>query len=401
MTRQLQLHFGRHVHPVYREQLQAVPEGWSIVHRHPALEQRGVPPKRVVERSRRSTLLKERGEEVAMRLLSELGYVHVNRPRVLPGTELIHSGERLLWRSPVPYVVDLEHVSLFVLYQRAALERPWARAALERLFLDDRLRYLLPWSDAARRSVLACVSEASARQLEPKLITVPPAIRPAVAQPPSRRAKNLRLLFVGTVFLEKGGPEAVRAVQAAQTEVDVELDIVSYVPDAWQRRLADAEGIRVHVPGGAEIVQRLYERSDVLLFPSHMDTFGYVVLEAMAHGLPVLAPRHLALTETVEHGVSGLLFPPENMLYRSDTSLAFRHILPPPQRYLRALAEPSQHYIDAIIEQIVRVAKEPDLHSSLAAGALARVTDGPHSIERRRERLSGLYAAAAADAAMA
>jgi glycosyltransferase involved in cell wall biosynthesis len=395
--RTVRLQIGRHVHPIYREQLHAVPEGWRYAYAHPALSDAAAPVKRVAERAAFLGSLREPAEAVALRVLSEGGYVHRIRPDTTEPTDLIHAAERLLWRSPVPYVVDLEHAELFVLYQRAALERPWARRLLERALLDDRLRFLLPWSEAARRSVLTAVSPETARRLEPKLRVVSPAIRPAAERPRERPAgAPLRVLFVGTVFFEKGGVEAVRAVQEARRTHDVELELVSFVPDAWQARLRDAEGITVHPPGGADFIRELYGRSDVLLFPSHMDTFGYVVLEAMAHGLPVLAPRHLALTETVVEGESGLLFDAENMLYREDTRCAFRHVLPPPRAYLEALQRPSGAYVASIAAALTALAEDRDLHARLAAGALASVRDGALSIARRRDALQAVYDAAAA-----
>ncbi len=171
--------------------------------------------------------------------------------------------------------------------------------------------------------------------------------------------------------------------------------MVSYAPPEWEERLASEPGLTLHRPGGADVVQRLYARADVLLFPSHMDTFGYVVLEAAAHGLPAIAPRHLALTETIEDGVSGLLFPAENMLYGDDTRLRFRHVLPPPRSYLEALRRPSAGYVDGIAASLARLAEDAALYDRLAEGAFAAVRDGALSIERRSRLLGELYDAAA------
>jgi glycosyltransferase involved in cell wall biosynthesis len=310
---------------------------------------------------------------------------------------LIHAAERLLWRSPVPYVVDFEHVELFVLYQRAAFERPWTRRLLESALLDERLRFLLPWSEAARRSVLEVVSPEAARRLVPKLRVLYPAVRAAVERVRERAAATpLRVLFVGTKFYEKGGVEAIRAVREVRRTHDVELDIVTFAPPEWATKLAGESGIRMHAPGGADLIQRLYASADVLLFPSHMDTYGVVVGEAMSNGLPVLAPRHLALAETIVDGVSGALFEAENMLYGDDTRCVFRHTLPPPDAYLHALREPSAGYVARIAEALVRLAEDAALHARLAEGALASVRTGRLSIDRRRQILAEVYDAAAA-----
>ncbi len=390
----IQLHFPPHVHPVYREQLHAVPAGWRYRSDHPELANATAATKRVAQDGRLGALVRF-AESAGARVLSELGYVHRNRGRPAPGASVIHSAERLLWRSPLPYVVDLEHASLFVLYQQAAMDRPWTRTLLERCLFDERLRFLLPWSDAARRSVLTMVSPAAAVRLESKLRTVSPAIRLAAERPRERVSGSLRVLFVGTAFFEKGGVEAVQALRAVRGTHDVTMDLVSYVPPDWEGRLAQEPGLTVHRPGGADLIQRLYAQSDVLLFPSHMDTFGYVVLEAMAHGLPVLAPRHLALEETVQDGVSGLLFGAENMLYGADTVLRFRHTIPVPRSYSEALCHPSAGYVAGIAEQLARLAEEPGLHAWLAEGAFESVRSGPLSIGRRRALLREIYEAAA------
>lgn len=52
-----------------------------------------------------------------------------------------------------------------------------------------------------------------------------------------------------------------------------------------------------------------YSAADVVVIPSHYESFGMVALEAMACGTPVIASRVGGLTFTVLHGVTGLHVP--------------------------------------------------------------------------------------------
>jgi phosphatidylinositol alpha 1,6-mannosyltransferase len=55
-----------------------------------------------------------------------------------------------------------------------------------------------------------------------------------------------------------------------------------------------------------------YASADLFVFPSANETFGNVVLEAMASGLPVIAPNSGGVTDSVIHGITGLLFEAAN-----------------------------------------------------------------------------------------
>jgi len=55
-------------------------------------------------------------------------------------------------------------------------------------------------------------------------------------------------------------------------------------------------------------VADLYQANDVFLFSTFSDGFGMVQLEAMSHGLSVIATDRCG--SVVQHGVSGLLVPP-------------------------------------------------------------------------------------------
>ncbi|MGE3271912.1 MAG: glycosyltransferase family 4 protein [Chloroflexota bacterium] len=53
-----------------------------------------------------------------------------------------------------------------------------------------------------------------------------------------------------------------------------------------------------------------YASADLFVFPSDSESFGNVVLEAMASGLPVVAPAAGGVSDLVQHGVTGQLFTP-------------------------------------------------------------------------------------------
>lgn len=56
-----------------------------------------------------------------------------------------------------------------------------------------------------------------------------------------------------------------------------------------------------------------YAAADLLVVPSREpEPFGRVAIEGMAHGLPVIASNHGGLVEIVDHGITGLLVPPNH-----------------------------------------------------------------------------------------
>ena len=86
------------------------------------------------------------------------------------------------------------------------------------------------------------------------------------------------------------------------------------------RRHATAAGLddRVHFPGprtGADL-DSSYAAADLLVVPSRAETYGMVVTEALAHGVPALASDVGGLTEALGYAADGirpgLLVPPED-----------------------------------------------------------------------------------------
>ena len=62
----------------------------------------------------------------------------------------------------------------------------------------------------------------------------------------------------------------------------------------------------------ARRLARIYASAEVFCFPSTTDTFGQVILEAGASGLPTLAVAAGGAAELVGHGQTGLLVPPDD-----------------------------------------------------------------------------------------
>jgi glycosyltransferase involved in cell wall biosynthesis len=59
-------------------------------------------------------------------------------------------------------------------------------------------------------------------------------------------------------------------------------------------------------------VNRLFSCFDIFVMPSRSETFGLVVVEAMAAGIPVIATNSGGVPEIIEDGKTGLLFDPRD-----------------------------------------------------------------------------------------
>jgi glycosyltransferase involved in cell wall biosynthesis len=123
-----------------------------------------------------------------------------------------------------------------------------------------------------------------------------------------RECPQVNVLYAGRITREKGAELLADAFLAAR-ERDPRLQLVLAGGGPEQERLRERVGEHARFLGwleGAELA-RIYASADVFLFPSATDTFGQVILEAQASGLPVLAVAAGGPLELVEDGVTGLL----------------------------------------------------------------------------------------------
>lgn len=111
------------------------------------------------------------------------------------------------------------------------------------------------------------------------------------------------------LFLIEQLPDLVRETPGLVL-VLVGPDVESDYRSLLQRRV-DELGLAAHVvfAGHADEPWDYYRAADLMVFASREEGFGTVVIEAMAHGLPIVARRLPGVNDTfVDHGVSGYLY---------------------------------------------------------------------------------------------
>jgi glycosyltransferase involved in cell wall biosynthesis len=72
-----------------------------------------------------------------------------------------------------------------------------------------------------------------------------------------------------------------------------------------------------------ETLQSYYTQMDIVTVPSRFEGFGLTAIEAMSHGIPVVASRVDGLMEVIEDGVSGILVQSENSSAFANAIITF------------------------------------------------------------------------------
>jgi glycosyltransferase involved in cell wall biosynthesis len=185
----------------------------------------------------------------------------------------------------------------------------WAPYATEKLYAEWIAREgasyrgaarVFTFSEATRRSVIADYGAAPER-----VVAVYAAGHYSEAAPEVRRYGNRTLVFNGSDFARKGGPTALAAFRLVRQRFP-EATLTVVAGEALPRESGLLQAGKI----SRERLFEIFDSTDVLLAPTHLDVFPGFTLEAMSRGVvPILSDAE-SMEEIVADGSAGYVVSP-------------------------------------------------------------------------------------------
>ncbi|MGB2875427.1 MAG: glycosyltransferase [Gaiellaceae bacterium] len=215
-------------------------------------------------------------------------------------------------------------------------------------------------------------------ELIPNPVSIDEITRAGKAEPPFPLPARF-LVFLGRIERRKGVEELAAALpRVLGANPGAEALLIG--PDPGEEGGALTARLRVAVAPVAARVRFVGElprdqalavvaRADLAVFPSLWESFGYVALEAMALGTPVVASRAGGLAELIEDGRTGWLVPPADADALAEVLLARLAAPEESKRVAETAFKAARSYdVDAVVGDIVALyerAGRPGLDASI------------------------------------
>ncbi|GAA5821471.1 hypothetical protein JCM10212_002121 [Sporobolomyces blumeae] len=237
---------------------------------------------------------------------------------------------------------------------------------------------------------------------------------PTLALPPSYAAhgytsattplpgSKLVVLYVGRISWEKNLRlliEAFRSLEVADPSTGRPACQLVFVGDGPSRgeaeALCESHGLDARFLGfrkGGELAA-CYASADIFAFPSFTETFGQVVSEAQASGLPVVGLRAEGVCDLVEHDKAGLLLDMDDLTPHGPppryTSTGFKCLPTDPHSLVGSSAPTFPRAVELYRELLLDVATNADRRRSM--GSMAHLVASKRSWHAAMEMLVDGY----------
>ena len=126
--------------------------------------------------------------------------------------------------------------------------------------------------------------------------------------------KITRILFISNLFESKGILDILKIfkvlkdkykylslnIAGASSGLDMDKKIVDMLEN-----LEIKEDVKLHGFADHSLKEKLFNMSDIFVYPTKNDAFPLVLLESLSFGLPVISTEIGAIPEIIDHGITG------------------------------------------------------------------------------------------------
>jgi glycosyltransferase involved in cell wall biosynthesis len=265
----------------------------------------------------------------------------------------------------VEYLDDYFSLPAFILKPIQALLRihtRWVYNAYDRTLVYSQSTYEKITKHGIKNAINGDFVGVDLKQFNPELRT--PNFFETAYRIPDLESK-FKLLFLGRLTPDKGWKFTLNAFTKVAQMIDLNTVALLIAGDGpLQEEIAQrlkSFTSNVHMLGRVppDQVPALLANSDVHVTTSEKETRGLTVLEAFACGVPVLASRSPGIIDSIQDGVNGLLFTPQDP---TDFAMKLKRLVDDPdvrQRMGKHGRDYISHYgWEVIVENLLRIWEE-------------------------------------------
>lgn len=232
-------------------------------------------------------------------------------------------------KSNRSYALVLESPIALVHYQPGRARSLLGKRHLKRSFMDKNLRSIVCLNHACRDTLTKYYTIPNSIEVT----QIYPYVKDSIADTAFERKIDspvIHCLYVSSQFYLKGGAELVAAIEENKWDKNKRLhfDIITKLDSLEQQTLDKLRGLSnvslydFHFT--KEELNAFYEKANILIHMTRMDSFPLTLLEALKYGCAFIAADVYAISEIVKNEYNGFVQEPPVRYWNADNTLNVR-----------------------------------------------------------------------------
>jgi len=305
-------------------------------------------------------------KKISRALLNKLNLPLPNAHKSPEGDyDIIHCAHCLSKNKDKPWVADFE--SLWQMWISGKNTKK-VKKIIRKILIRPNCKKILAWTEVAREEILKAFPEVSNK------IGV---VGYAMPFPKIKKIKKetITLLFVSRYFYEKGGLHALEAIDSlTKKHKNIHGIFVAPTPKGIfnkykKNKKIEFFGLTPH----DKLMNKIFPRADIFIYPGYSDTYGFLFIEALAFGLPIVTVDRSSRRELIKDKEQGFVINRKGIIN--------------PWK----IGDSEQEIIKELIEKTTQLIKNNSLMKRMSENCKNEVKKGKFSIKERNKKLEKIY----------
>ena len=239
------------------------------------------------------------------------------------------------------------------------------------LLLSKNCKKIMPWTEDTKNKLLQIFPD---KKIKKKIEIVSHAIK--IPRIQKIKHSGINLFFTARYFYEKGGLETLEVFDVLTKKYpNVNAIFISNVPKEILEKYSKNKKIQFrHLIPQKELFEEIYPKTDIIVYPGYSDSYGFLFIEALAYGLPIVTVDGFARKELVLNGKTGIVCKKPEIIWKKNG----------------LIIKNREKVILDLIKNTEKLIKNNSLRKKMSLNARKTAIE-KYSIEKRNKQLERIY----------